>query len=679
MRNVVLRASCFVRGGLVAAALLAILPSCRLAAQAEATVNRLAPILAAEDARRFDEALLRSGTEDPDTLVRRTAIRALGHIGDPAGAPLLFSVLQGPDAADLHAEAAFALGLMRDTSLVPGLVAWLQGIQRLRASAVDEGITAIARTGGPVAAAFLNDAIRDPRAVRADSQRVAQRVAVREAWRLGPLAPVPAVLGVIEDTTLTAPATYTLSRLRAKEGAAFLYSQVRAMDATVRQDAVRAFTRQYTRDAEFDPASAQAALKNALNDLDAGVRVNALRALSTYADSTLVPAVLPLLNDAATNVAVTAAAALGPLGGKGAVATLSQVAGSRRAWPLRREALLTLARLDPVAFRAALTPWANSADWRDRATAAEGVVRIAPGELAPYLGDGDARVVAVALQAWAGAVQGPAPDLLAAARTRIGHPDAMVRATAAEILARAGSGSDVPALVAAWDRGLRDSFPDAAQNALAALKAVQDGADASAVQSFLASSAAPADPLLKGWAEANWPELAERWGPSRPLNTGRSLDDYRALARKYLVDPAGRYPRVTLEVADRGSVTLELFGPDAPLTVANFLRLVDRGYFDGLRFHRVVPNFVIQAGDPRGDGSGGPGWAIRDEINRRRYGAWVLGMALSGPDTGGSQWFITLSPQPHLDGNYTVFGRLRGGDANAAKVVQGDQIRSIRR
>jgi cyclophilin family peptidyl-prolyl cis-trans isomerase/HEAT repeat protein len=672
------------RGSSVGAVLLTLValivgPPDRLTAQVEATVNRLAPILAAEDARSYDEGLLRAGTEDPDTLVRRTAIRALGHIGDPAGAPLLFALLQAPDVADLHAEAAFALGLMRDSSLVPGLVAWLQGTQRLRATAVEEGITAIARTGGTRAAGFLNDAIRDPRSVRADSQGVAQRVAVREAWRLGAAAPVAAILVVATDSALSAPATYTLARLRAKEAGAFLFGQLRVMGITVRQDAVRAFTRQYTRDAGLDVGSVLTALRAALDDTDPGVRINALRVLSSYADSTLVPAVLPLLNDASVNVAVTAATALGPLGGKGGVAALTQVAGSRRAWPLRREALLTLARLDHAAFRAALTPWANSADWRDRAAAAEGASRIGAAELAPYLGDPDGRVVAVALQAWAGAVRGPDADLVAAARPRLFHPDAMVRATAAEILARAASGSDVPALVAAWERGLRDSFPDAAQNALTALKAVADGPDAASVQGFVASAPPPADPLLKEWAEGNWPELAERWGASRPLATGRSLDDYRTLARKYLVDPAERYPRVTLEVADRGPIVIELFGPDAPLTVANFLRLVDRGYFNGLRFHRVVPNFVVQAGDPRGDGAGGPGWAIRDEINRRRYAAGVVGMALSGPDTGGSQWFITLSPQPHLDGNYTVFGRLRGGDANAAKVVQGDQIRSIRR
>lgn len=106
---------------------------------------------------------------------------------------------------------------------------------------------------------------------------------------------------------------------------------------------------------------------------------------------------------------------------------------------------------------------------------------------------------------------------------------------------------------------------------------------------------------------------------------------------------------------------------------------MDRRYFDGQRFHRVVPGFVVQAGDPRGDGWGGPGTTIRDEINRRRYVGYMVGMALSGPDTGGSQWFITLGPQPHLDGTYTIFGRVRDGMPALLRLTEGDQIRSIRR
>ena len=96
---------------------------------------------------------------------------------------------------------------------------------------------------------------------------------------------------------------------------------------------------------------------------------------------------------------------------------------------------------------------------------------------------------------------------------------------------------------------------------------------------------------------------------------------------------------------------------DAPLTVDNFIKLARSGYFNGVLVHRVVPNFVMQDGDPRGDGNGGPGWSIRCEINMVPYDRGAVGMALSGKDTGGSQWFVTHSPQPHLDGGYTVFGR----------------------
>jgi cyclophilin family peptidyl-prolyl cis-trans isomerase len=92
-----------------------------------------------------------------------------------------------------------------------------------------------------------------------------------------------------------------------------------------------------------------------------------------------------------------------------------------------------------------------------------------------------------------------------------------------------------------------------------------------------------------------------------------------------------------------------------------------------------VPNFVIQDGDPRGDGWGGPGFVLRDELNPTLYQTGTLGMALSGPDTGGSQFFLTHSPQPHLDGTYTVFGRVVSGATVLEGVAQGDRIRSIHR
>jgi cyclophilin family peptidyl-prolyl cis-trans isomerase/HEAT repeat protein len=653
----------------------------RLSAQAEASVDRIAPILAAEDARDFRGPLFASALLDPDTLVRRTAIRAIGRIGDAEGIPLLAELLQRPDTASAHAEAAFALGLLRDTSAVPILIRWLEGATApLPAAAVTEGFTALARLGGPTVAAFFKRALTDPATVRLSDQAVIRSTIAREAFRLGRAAPIVELTLLAQDRTTESWAFYSLARIRAPESANLFLSGLSSRTTMVREASARALTMAYTGPARLEARSVTAALRPRLSDTDVGVRIAALRSLGSFRDSTLAGAVAPLLDDPNANVQVTAATTLAQLGGTQGLPTLRRVLETRRPWGVHREALLALARLDSALFQEKVTAWRTSADWRDRATAAEASARIGLVALQPYLQDPDPRVVSTALQAWAAAVRGPDAELLAAARSRLTSRDVMVRATSAEIVGRAAAGTDVPALVSAYHAGAQDSINDAAQSALVALSAIAKGPDSAAVAGFAATERPSTDPLLRDWAVANWPALAERWGGGRPLATGRTLEDYRDLARRYIVSlDDSRYPVVRIETVDRGVITLELFGPDAPLTVANFLRLVDRGYFNGLRWHRVVPHFVIQAGDPRGDGSGGPGWAIRDELNRRRYDVGVLGMALSGPDTGGSQWFITLSPQPHLDGGYTVFGRIQGTHTGSQRVVQGDQIRSIAR
>ncbi len=156
--------------------------------------------------------------------------------------------------------------------------------------------------------------------------------------------------------------------------------------------------------------------------------------------------------------------------------------------------------------------------------------------------------------------------------------------------------------------------------------------------------------------------------PWRTYTTGKSLADYAAL-----LDEARRPRTARIETA-RGAFTIRLAGAEAPMTVMNFVTLAKKGYFDGAPIHRVVPNFVVQDGDPTGTGSGGPGYEIRDEINTLPYRAATVGMALSGPDTGGSQWFVTQSPQPHLDGGYTVFGQVVSGADVVNRVEQDDRI-----
>lgn len=132
---------------------------------------------------------------------------------------------------------------------------------------------------------------------------------------------------------------------------------------------------------------------------------------------------------------------------------------------------------------------------------------------------------------------------------------------------------------------------------------------------------------------------------------------------------------VTLET-NKGVIELELTPEKTPVTVANFVNLIKRGYYNGLSFHRVIPNFMIQGGDPRGDGRGGPGYQFADEIDAslKHSGPGILSMANAGPGTNGSQFFITHVATPWLDGKHTVFGHVTKGQDVVDSIAQGDKI-----
>jgi peptidyl-prolyl cis-trans isomerase B (cyclophilin B) len=130
---------------------------------------------------------------------------------------------------------------------------------------------------------------------------------------------------------------------------------------------------------------------------------------------------------------------------------------------------------------------------------------------------------------------------------------------------------------------------------------------------------------------------------------------------------------------DRGTVRAELFPEKAPLTVANFVNLARRGFYDGLTFHRVIPDFMVQGGCPQGTGTGGPGYKFEDETsNGVRHERGVLSMANAGPNTNGSQFFITHVATPWLDGKHTVFGKVTDGMDVVDKITQGDTIKSVK-
>jgi cyclophilin family peptidyl-prolyl cis-trans isomerase/HEAT repeat protein len=667
---------------IAAAWCLLLAPLAAVPAQEPALVEAVAPILMVEDRRVLDPTVLAPALEHPEATVRRVAALAIGRIGNRDGVLLLAPRLHDRDPI-VVTEAIFAMGLLRDTRGVAYLQERLRLADSLSPAALLEAAAALARIGGPDAATILLEVITASGELREERRREMRPLAMLESWRLGALAPVGALVPYTRDTSVDVRwrALYSLGRLAAPEGSEALLLGLRDQHRLIRETSARSLTRRLADTAGLSHRNVIDELLPMLDDEAAGVRVNALAALATFRDSATATRVAGRLRDSDRNVRVAAAGALGAIGGAAASAALAEaVDDPDEEWAIRRAALLGLARIDTAAFAARSTAWTASNDPFDRMVALEGWGTVPGAAVAPFIAasrDADSRVRAASLAAWRASAGARDSGVRGAATAAWLDSDPVVRAAALPLLADTASEAGLDLLTTAWQSGNTD-LREAALNSLIRMSRGE--------RSFLGRLTTPArrvwlerpgDPGLRGAAARGFPALSARWGGVSPIETGRSLQDYREVAGRFLL--ARDNPRVVIEVESRGRIEIELLPRDAPLTVANFLRLVDRRYFDNGRWHRVVPNFVIQDGDPTGTGSGGPGWAIRDELNRLRYESPMVGMALSGPDTGGSQWFINLSPQPHLNGGYTIFGRVSGGHNVVPRVLHGDRIRVIQR
>jgi len=136
---------------------------------------------------------------------------------------------------------------------------------------------------------------------------------------------------------------------------------------------------------------------------------------------------------------------------------------------------------------------------------------------------------------------------------------------------------------------------------------------------------------------------------------------------------------VVITMDKGGEIKIDFFPEDAPKTVENFVTLAKKGFYDGLTFHRVIPGFMAQGGDPKGSGSGGPGYKIKDEFNKQKHVRGTVAMARTdAPNSAGSQFYICFAPQPHLDGQYTVFGQVVSGMDVVDKIKVGDKMKSVK-
>ena len=633
-------------------------------------------LLMLEDRRVRDAGATRPLLGGP-VEIRIALAETLGRIGDAASHPDLEFLLRDPEPR-VRQAAAFGLGLLRAPESSAALLAATRDTDRETAILAVE---ALGKRKAPLAEVIA--ALGD----------------LAEGERFGRLLPAlfrfsdPEVMDwaarglALDDRRLHAWSAYALCRTPQARALPLIRELARDPDPWVRGQAARAL-------GLVGDGGELAVLRGLLDDASSGPVIHGLRSAARLIGAGKAAAtadwrreILRLVDDSRPGVGTTALevssawlldAALGEkLEAEARSATSAISSGASRRAEL---ALLALARArDPRSF-GLISEWSRSPDAGRRARAAE-----AAGSLDTPEGESIGREVldrlagdlnpAVRLAVLGARLQLAADEPGPIARTALSDADPVIRGAALESLVEHPQ-LETRELVSALERARFDEVPDAAIGAIRALQARGSAtvAESGTVTEVLTSLARDDRRYLVRREAAQALAVLGPQGPDgSPIPqigaaSRRDFDYYREVIERT------RSTRWVDLRTSRGAIRLELDCPRAPMTCLNFLHLAAQGFYDGVAFHRVVPDFVAQAGDPRGDGTGGPGYEIRDEINRLRYEPGAVGMALSGPDTGGSQFFLMMTRAPHLDGGYTVFGRVVAGMEAAELLEQGDRI-----
>lgn len=613
---------------------------------------------------------------DPDNGIRRRALLALGRVGLPEGVPTLIGALADSEEG-VRATAAFGLGLAASRDGVDPLVALLKDpspVVRGRAAEA-LGLIGEPRAAAPIAeaAAGCHDVLSGlqpddeeyPKAPEIEACRLSLFALVR-LRQYDALARV-ALDAQGQPVSRWWPVAYALQRIADKRAVPALLSLVASDGVVTPAFALRGLA------AAGDTRVVPTALAiTARETADVRLRVAAVRALGQIGGQAAVAPLLQLLAQASTprNLALEAVTALGSIGSRDAFDPLLDLLTDP--WPaMRSAAFAAAARCNPDGFLLIISSFDRDRDWSVRA-ALSGILATLPADrvrtaIEDLTVDADARVRGPALEAL---VHIGAPDLTKRLFDALEAPDFVVRATAARLVGETMATGGAERLRAAYARAATDASSAAREAALVAIAKFGRTEARATLREALNDSDWPirlrAAQLLKGLGEADA-------APARPAPLRDPEEFFESAA---LLHPTFS-PHAFIETR-HGTIEVELNVVEAPFATRNFVDLARAGFFNGVLAHRVVPNFVVQAGDPRGDGEGGPGYTIRDEFSTLPFLTGTLGMALSGPDTGGSQFFITASPQPHLDGKYTVFGRVVRGQELVDQISQWDAIERVR-
>ncbi len=647
-------------------------------------------IIQLEDTRSLGEGELEALLQHKLPDVRSRAALAIGRIGDKRGTDALLKALEAAKTVRLRAMIVFALGEMEDAKAAQALLKLLEP----KTEAVEVRARTAEALGKIVSIQANADALGKESVEKINHALIAQLPA--------PNAAVTPRHKLLASLTITA-----LMRVRLPSSVAPLTNQLQSRDADLRAEAGNALFR-----LRHPLNSAVPALLATLTDRAINVRANSARAIGLSKDASAFEPLVNLLNDPSDFVQVSAIRGLVSLADRRAVAPLltfgktllkqSQPANAR---PPQINLLLELTtalgtfkdeRIVPFLqqLRAATGAGAyieietelvkfgdkefwvgldNNAprDWRRAATFAQALGELNSERAKTMLrqmweqaehGKLDPRVIPALLRALA---RIKSEGLPAAARRQLTNKDMTVRAAAANALTELNE-ENFNALMAAFAQAESDAQSDAR---LALLNAISKYKTPQAVN-LLKAPLAAADPRVRRVA-AN---ALRQAGETVPAETAALPHDQTYYARVRRLQQ--KQVIVTMHTS-KGIIRIRMFANDAPMTVDNFIELAKKKYFDGIVFHRIVPNFVAQGGDPRGEGGGGPGYQIRCEVNPRQYQRGTMGMALSGKDTGGSQFFFCHAPQPHLDGGYTVFGQVIAGMEAVDKLTRGDVIERV--
>ena len=619
--------------------------------------------------------------QDPDPRVRRRAALAVGRVGLRAGVQPLVGLLGDPDI-ELRQIAAFALGLLGDASARDPLTAALGDSSPLVQGSAAEALGLIGDSGaadalsrlavGIVDSGALTEPPGDETDARRDTPAAAFRLAVYALVRLKAYDQLASA--VLDGSGLPRvrwwPVAYALQRIDDKRATTALVALTKDAHPYTRAFAVKGL-------GALKDRTVMSVLLPLLASPERAIVIESVRALGRIGDPAAVPALLRLVQTPGTDAQIRLEAI-------SALATVPapEVAEQLLDWlsapnaAIRAAAIRSIAALDPRQFVVVLSGLDPDPEWRVRAALATSLGTLAPEVAVPrltlMLDDPDVRVIPAVLESLVKLGAGNVVDVLL---RHLKADDAIVRTAAASSLGELRPPGGEQALADAYRSGLRDSSYAARAAALAALTKYGVPAAVPVLRTALADKdwavRVRAALLLKQLDPASASDVERQ---IRPAPTMRPADGYQ-LTR--LVSPP--YSTQAYIDTDRGTIQIELAMIEAPLTVENFVTLARSGFFNGRTFHRVVPDFVIQSGDPRGDGEGGPGYTIRDEMNERLYLRGAVGMALDPwPDTGGSQFFVVHSPQPHLDAKYTLFGRVVSGMEIVDRIEQGDLIRRVR-